>query len=307
MNILQMRQFQIIAKNESITKAAEELFISSPALSKTLKDIEQEFKCNFFDRVGRRIYLNDNGEVFLTYVNNIVNTYDNMTKTFSKNETEQNSSIILCDLGETFLDMPIHAFSKKYPYIQIRKETTSYEKAMEMLLKKEADIIFTDQLNINKHKEELASQKIESTFLFKNNLFLAVSPDSKYAGLKEIDLHQIKNEEFLTIRNEANHHIKTPSFIEHVCKTENIVLNFAHYYDLNYAYKNIYHTPYLHFSDSLHISYYSDSKTFKKYIKIGNPSACQDIYICYITTDSQVSIFADVLKKTFMNIFKVNL
>ncbi|MBU4438502.1 MAG: LysR family transcriptional regulator, partial [Firmicutes bacterium] len=165
MNILQMQQFQVIAKHESIAKAADDLFISSSALSKVLKNIEAEFNCSFFDRIGRKIYLNQNGTVLLEYIDNILNTYDSMLQYFNANHTPKNSSITLCDLGENILDKSINTFSQKYPYLRVKKETVSFEKSLELLLKKKADIIFTDHLSIEKHQAEMIEQHIESTFL----------------------------------------------------------------------------------------------------------------------------------------------
>lgn len=303
MNFLQMHQFQIIAENESITKAADKLFISSPSLSKTLKNIEQEFNCSLFDRVGRHIYINRNGEVLLEYINTLVNVYGDMLKYFGEKNIKHYSSLVICDLGENYMDIPINLFSRKYPYIQIKRETTSFEKAIEMLLKKEADIIFADQLSIDKYREELTIQNIDSTFLFSNNLFLVVSPESKYARLKEIDLNQLKSEKLLTIREDKNTYLRTGFFVEHVLEAENIKINFAHYFDLDYAYRNLFFTSYLYFSDSLHINYYSDFKKYKKFIRISNNSARQDIYICYRSKEPPVSIFAAILKETFINIF----
>ncbi|MBC3796179.1 LysR family transcriptional regulator [Acetobacterium tundrae] len=304
MNFLQMQQFKIIAKHESIAKAADELFVTSSALSKTLKNIENEFNCTFFDRIGRKIYINQNGTVLLGYISTILNSYDNMNQYFNPNNKTTHSSIVLCDLGENILDKSISTFLQKYPYIRIKKETVSFEKSIEMLLEKKADIIFTDHLSINKYKAELTDQNIESTFLFKNKLFIAVPPESKYAALKEINLNQLENEAFVNIKGELNNIIKTAPFIDYLCQKENIKLNFAYHYDLDYAYKHLFFTSHLYLSDSLHISYYTDSRKYKKYVKIANKSAYQDIYICYRPEEANAAIFADVLKKTFMNIFK---
>lgn len=303
MNILQMQQFQIIAKHESIAKAADELFISSSAVSKVLKNIEAEFNCSFFDRIGRKIYLNQNGIVLLEYIDNILNNYDGMLQYFNAKHTPNTSSIVLCDLGENILDKSINTFAQKYPYIRVKKETVSFEKSMELLLKKKADIIFTDHLSIGKHQAKITDQNIESTFLFKNNLFLAVPLDSKYAHLKEINLSELQNEAFVDIKGDLQDVIKTAPLIDYLQEKEQVKINFAYHYDLDFAYKNLFFTPYPYFSDSLHISYYTDSRKYKKYIKIANQSAYQDIYICHRPDEPHVAIFADVLKKTFMDIF----
>lgn len=166
-----------------------------------------------------------------------------------------------------------------------------------------ADIVFTDHLSIAHFQKEMLEQKIESTFLFKNNLFLAAPLNSKYATLKEVDLNLLANENFVEINGDLNDIIKTAPLIDHLRNTENIKINFTYHYDLDFAYKNLFFTPHLYLSDSLHISYYTDSRKYRKFIKIANQSAYQDIYICHRPNEPHVSIFAEVLKKTFMDIF----
>lgn len=58
MNLLLLRQFITVADLGSITKAAEELFISQPALSKAIKTLETYYECSLFERKGRSIELN---------------------------------------------------------------------------------------------------------------------------------------------------------------------------------------------------------------------------------------------------------
>lgn len=303
LNILQMQQFRIIAQYQSITQAAEALYITSSALSKTLKNIESELNCSFFDRIGRKIVLNQNGVELLSYIDRILDDYDAMIHRFRNQPKNPNAAIILCDLGENILDKCITAFSQKYPYIRIKKEDVSFEKSLELLLAQKADIIFTDHLSLAKHPQEIASQHIESTFLFKNNLFLAVPPDSQYATLKEINLKQLRHENFVEIKGDLQDVIKTAPLIEQLQNSEDFKINFAYHYDLDYAYKNLFFTPHLYLSDSLHISYYTDSRKYKRFIKLSNPTAYQDIFICHRPDDPHVAVLADVLKKTFLDIF----
>ena len=65
MELLQMRYFIKIAESGNMTKAAEELFISQSSLSRTIARLESDLGVKLFDRIGRQIYLNDFGRVFL--------------------------------------------------------------------------------------------------------------------------------------------------------------------------------------------------------------------------------------------------
>lgn len=72
MELLQLRYFRVVARIEHMTKAAEELFISQPSLSKTIRRLEREIGVPLFDRQGRSIRLNRFGEAFLAHVETLL-------------------------------------------------------------------------------------------------------------------------------------------------------------------------------------------------------------------------------------------
>lgn len=65
MELRKLEIFSVVAYYESVSRAAEELFISQPAVSKVIKEIETEIGCHLFDRVSGRIKLNEEGSLFL--------------------------------------------------------------------------------------------------------------------------------------------------------------------------------------------------------------------------------------------------
>jgi len=68
MDLLQLRYFRVVARLEHMTKAAQELFIAQPSLSKTIGRLEKEIGVPLFDRHGRVIRLNQFGKAFLEHV-----------------------------------------------------------------------------------------------------------------------------------------------------------------------------------------------------------------------------------------------
>ncbi|MBU2927446.1 LysR family transcriptional regulator [Winogradskyella psychrotolerans] len=74
--------FKIVAKHLSFTRAAEQLFISQPAISKSIKNLEEAYKTTFFVRKRNSIVLTEEGKAFLLYVNKILAIYDEMDEQF---------------------------------------------------------------------------------------------------------------------------------------------------------------------------------------------------------------------------------
>lgn len=67
MDLLQLEYFIKVAECNSLTDASKSLLVSIPSLCATIKRLEQNVGCPLFDRVGRRLQLNDNGTILLRY------------------------------------------------------------------------------------------------------------------------------------------------------------------------------------------------------------------------------------------------
>ena len=89
MELMQLRYFQVVALNQHITRSAEQLNVSQPAISVVISRLESELGVPLFDRSGRSIVLNAYGEVFLSRVNRILLDIDNAKKEINEMKGEQ--------------------------------------------------------------------------------------------------------------------------------------------------------------------------------------------------------------------------
>ncbi|TCL76856.1 DNA-binding transcriptional LysR family regulator [Hydrogenispora ethanolica] len=84
MNERSLRIFYEVATRLNMTEVAENLAISQPAVSQTIRELETEFEVRFFDRIGRRLYLTREGELFLEYARRILNLYQECVQTIGE-------------------------------------------------------------------------------------------------------------------------------------------------------------------------------------------------------------------------------
>lgn len=70
-----LRVFQRVAYNLSFTKASKELYISQPAITKHIQELEHEYDIQLFERMGNKIALTHAGELFLQHTESILNAY----------------------------------------------------------------------------------------------------------------------------------------------------------------------------------------------------------------------------------------
>lgn len=71
--INQLEQLVCIAKNKTISKAAEELHISQPALSRSMQRLEEDLGVWLFDHYSNRVFLNENGQMMVEEAKKILN------------------------------------------------------------------------------------------------------------------------------------------------------------------------------------------------------------------------------------------
>lgn len=182
MDITQLQYFKIIAETGSLTKAAEILHISQPAMSAMLKKFEEELNVELFDRSPNRIHLNQMGEIALIHVNNILRNVEQM-KADLLSTAQQNLtlSVAFCDPGVRWFCVP--RFSLAHPEIQIKDDLYEGNEAAKMLTDRVYDIIVTP--------EKICADHIQSISFLSDRVYLSVPTDSKLLGHDSISLRDV--------------------------------------------------------------------------------------------------------------------
>jgi DNA-binding transcriptional LysR family regulator len=94
MTLHQLRIFGAVAKHLNVTKAAHEVRISQPTVSKQLRLLEEEFRVKFYSRVGQGIELTEEGRRFWQAVQPILMGVNELRKTFPKTDKETEFFIV---------------------------------------------------------------------------------------------------------------------------------------------------------------------------------------------------------------------
>lgn len=182
MDITQFQYFKVIAETGSLTKAANILHVSQPAMSAMLKKFEESLNVELFDRSPNCIRLNQNGEIALVHVNNILHNIEQM-KADLLSAVQQNLTLrtAFCDPGVRWFCVP--RFSVAHPEITIEDELYEGTENVKLLRERVYDFIVTP--------EKIQAQGIQSLPFLSDRVFLSVPIDSKLAELKSISLKDI--------------------------------------------------------------------------------------------------------------------
>ena len=122
-NLELYKVFYYVAKNESITRASNELSISQPAISKSIKTLEEQINAQLFIRKRDGVILTEIGETIYKKVKEAIELIDSAENDI-ESITNLDSGIINIGASKTIIHeylMPhIKKFHKEYPNIKIR-------------------------------------------------------------------------------------------------------------------------------------------------------------------------------------------
>ncbi len=76
MTIRHLKIFVCVAKHLSMTKTAEELFIAQPAVSTTISEIEKNYNIKLFERINKRLFLTDEGQMLLIKAQSVLTAFE---------------------------------------------------------------------------------------------------------------------------------------------------------------------------------------------------------------------------------------
>lgn len=187
MELNNLRYFYEAAKCGHITKAAENLHIAQPALTKSIKTLEDELNIKLFYKAGRGVKLSEYGEFLKEKIEPIIDELDVLPVAI-KNFTDLNENTVSINVlaASTITTDIIIKFKRIYPNVMfkmIRKENET-----------NADIeILTNAKNydsfVSVKKRALVEEKIN----------VAVPIESPLAKKEKIELIELKNSEFIAL------------------------------------------------------------------------------------------------------------
>ena len=201
MDINKLQAFLCVAKHQNFTRAAEELFISQPALSKKIADFENEINVRLLDRDNRNVTLTPAGRALYAEAPVLLGVMKDLThkiQDISRNQERQLS--IACTGVEYDFFVPLfHAFRWAHPDIAVTLRWCTAPEVRHLLAANLIDLGF--QLEI-----DASSEPNVSYFpLFEDRLDIVVSPYHSLAQADALKLEDLRSERLIAIRSSDKH------------------------------------------------------------------------------------------------------
>ena len=192
MDLLQLRYFQAVAHHQHISRAAAELHIAQPALSKSIARLEAELGVPLFDRHGRRVQLNRFGAMFLARAVRAVGELDR-----GRHELHDAAGLtqgVVAVAAETLRTLTglTARFLAGHPDVSLQLYQSPAPVMSAQLQAGEVDVCLASQ--------RLEGPALHSEELLSEEVLLAVPPTHRLARHSRVEVRALAGEPFVTTR-----------------------------------------------------------------------------------------------------------
>lgn len=122
MSDFRLKVFYAVAKNLSFTKASQELFVSQPAITKHIHELESLYQVRLFNRLGNKISLTEAGRVLLEYSERILAEYRRLDYSMHLLHNEYSGQLRLgasTTIAQYVLPPILAEYTRQYPKIKL--------------------------------------------------------------------------------------------------------------------------------------------------------------------------------------------
>lgn len=193
-----LKVFKAVADKLSFTKAAHELFISQPAVTKHINELEKQVAKPLFHRHGNSISLTSEGELLLSYARKILGLYQELEEELHSLQKEVSGHLRIgasTTIAQYILPRILAGFKKRYPDVQLTLLNGNTEQIEQLLLDNSIDI------GMIEGNSTLPQMHYE--LFVEDEIVLVTSADNPRIKQSEINLHLLK-ELPLVIREEGS-------------------------------------------------------------------------------------------------------
>lgn len=210
----QLQIFDAVASHLSYSRAAQALYLTQPAVSMQIRQLEDNLSITLLEQMGKKIYLTTEGQEFLVYCRNILQQVSNAEAMIS--ELKGTGGKLRIDAATTaghFTPQLLAEFCKQHPYAKVSLNVTNRENLLQRLDRNEMDMAI-----MGRPPEGL---DLDATPFMENHLVIIAPANHPLVGEKNIPMSRLADETFL-VREQGS---GTRSAMERYFSDRNIRLN----------------------------------------------------------------------------------
>jgi DNA-binding transcriptional LysR family regulator len=209
MELHQLEYFRALAQIKHFTHAAQSVSISQPALSRAIAKLEDELGTPLFDRSGKELKLTTAGERFLVHVERALREIEMAEREIVDAQKPGYGTVNLSfahSLGGYYLPVLLSEFHARYPHIQFKLNQHNSVALAKQIASGKTELCLCPTLMTTAH--------IAWTYLWSEELFVAVPEDHPLANRTSVTLKDVESEPFITLKPAYSLRMLSDQFFE---------------------------------------------------------------------------------------------
>ena len=188
----QLQVFEKVANHLNYSRAAEELYLSQPAVSMQIKQLEENIGLPLFEQMGKKIFLTEAGRELFHYAKNIAQQIKEMESVFGemKGLGQGKLTLSVVNTANYFTPQLLAKFIQRYPDINMNLQVANRDAVLKQL----ADNV-TDLAIMGQPPDGL---DLSAESFLDNPLVVIAAPDHPLAKLKHVKFVRLAEETFLS-------------------------------------------------------------------------------------------------------------
>lgn len=196
MKFRHLRIFTAVCETMSMTKAARHLYISQPAVSQTITELEEYYDVRLFERMSNKLYLTDAGKQLLPLAQEAMKLQATIETTMR--DFRQENSIRLgatVTIGTYLLPRVVKAIQSIQPQIRVQTVVDNTSAIEEKLLNSDLDIGLVEG--------QITSSQLVTEPFYEDELVIVCAPNHPLAGKDLVRVRDLQNHAFI-LREEGS-------------------------------------------------------------------------------------------------------
>ncbi len=191
LTLKQLQIFETVAELQSYTLAAKQLFLTQPAVSMQIKQLEEEIGLPVFDRIGKSIQLTDAGRELLQHSRAIHQQIEEAQQSLQELRGIKRGrlNLTMASTANYFTPRLLAGFCRQYPNIRISLKVANRAGLLEALEQNSADMVIMGK--------PPSTMPLAAEVFMENPLVVIAPPDHRLAGRRRIPLAELAEEPFI--------------------------------------------------------------------------------------------------------------
>lgn len=222
MELRHLRYFKAVAEQLNFSRAAEQLRVAQPALSRQIRDLETELGVRLLDRNRVRVQLTDAGRAFYAHACKILAQVDIAVASVQEAVAGTSGELIICNdwrLSNRFVLGAIAEFRRLFPRVEVTLRDLHFHEQLAALRSRRAHLGFVLA------REFADNDELDSMHLLASELMVTVGAQHRLAGQNRVRIADLAGETWIITGAKESPGLR--EFITQICRISGFSPTFA--------------------------------------------------------------------------------